>query len=134
MFQDGGIGLSNGTARHPRAYNTLAREARMNARGYLHFMSNIMDEMLERGTWNLPVSTYLYYGGVKSFADGSIQSLTAVLGEPYACKPDFVGIMCSRPNKSASSSSNTTARASRSPFTPTAMRPSNSYCKALRRR
>ena len=47
--------------------------------------------MLELGTWNMPVSGYLYYGGVKSFADGSIQSLTAVLGEPYACKPDFCG-------------------------------------------
>lgn len=91
MFQDGGIGLSNGPHAILRAYNTLAREARMNARGYLHFMSNIMDEMLERGTWNLPVSTYLYYGGVKSFADGSIQSLTAVIGEPYACKPGFCG-------------------------------------------
>ena len=54
-------------------------------------MPNIMDEMLELGTWNMPVSDYLYYGGVKSFADGSIQSLTAVLGEPYACKPDFCG-------------------------------------------
>ena len=63
----------------------------MNARGYLHFMPNAMDEMLELGTWNMPVSGYLYYGGVKSFADGSIQSLTAVLGEPYACKPDFCG-------------------------------------------
>lgn len=35
----------------------------MNARGYLHFMPNIMDEMLELGTWNMPVSDYLYYGG-----------------------------------------------------------------------
>lgn len=91
MFQDGGIGLSNGAHGILRAYNRLAREKRMNARGYLHFMPNIMDEMLELGTWNMPVSDYLYYGGVKSFADGSIQSLTAVLGEPYACKPDFCG-------------------------------------------
>ena len=80
MFQDGGIGLSNGAHGILRAYNRLAREKRMNARGYLHFMPNIMDEMLELGTWNMPVSDYLYYGGVKSFADGSIQSLTAVLG------------------------------------------------------
>ena len=78
MFQDGGIGLSNGAHGILRAYNRLAREKRMNARGYLHFMPNIMDEMLELGTWNMPVSDYLYYGGVKSFADGSIQSLTAV--------------------------------------------------------
>lgn len=76
MFQDGGIGLSNGAHGILRAYNRLAREKRMNARGYLHFMPNIMDEMLELGTWNMPVSDYLYYGGVKSFADGSIQSLT----------------------------------------------------------
>lgn len=91
MFQDGGIGLSNGAHAILRAYNALARESRMNARGYLHFMPKIMDEMLEIGTWCLPVSEYLYYGGVKSFADGSIQSLTAVLGEPYACAPGFCG-------------------------------------------
>lgn len=63
MFQDGGIGLSNGAHGILRAYNRLAREKRMNARGYLHFMPNIMDEMLELGTWNMPVSDYLYYGG-----------------------------------------------------------------------
>ena len=38
-----------------------------------------------------PFPTISTTGGLKSFADGSIQSLTAVLGEPYACKPDFCG-------------------------------------------
>ena len=91
MFQDGGIALGNGAHAILRAYNALARTDALNARGYLHFMPNIMDEMLEIGTWSLPVSDYLYYGGVKSFADGSIQSLTAVLREPYACAPGFCG-------------------------------------------
>lgn len=91
MFQDGGIALGNGAYGILRAYNRLAREDRMNARGYLHFMPKVMDEMLELGTWCMPVSDYLYYGGVKSFADGSIQSLTAVLGTPYSCKSGFCG-------------------------------------------
>lgn len=91
MFQDGGIALGNGAHGILRAYNSLARENRMNARGYLHFLPAVMDEMLELGIWGLPVSEYLYYGGVKSFADGSIQSLTALLEEPYACEPGFCG-------------------------------------------
>ena len=77
-FQDGGIGLGPGAHAILRAYNDLARQGRLNARGYLHFMPPLMDELLETGVWNLPVSDHLYYGGVKSFADGSIQSLTAV--------------------------------------------------------
>ncbi len=90
-FQDGGIGLGPGAHAILRAYNDLARQGRLNARGYLHFMPPLMDELLETGVWNLPVSDHLYYGGVKSFADGSIQSLTAVLGAPYACRPGFCG-------------------------------------------
>jgi len=91
MFQDGGISLGGGAHAILRAYTRLAREQRLNARGYLHFMANVMDEMLEYGTWSLPLSDHLFFGGVKAFADGSIQALTALLGSPYTCKPGYCG-------------------------------------------
>ncbi len=101
MFQDGGIGFSSGAHAVLRAYNQLAREGRMTARGYLHFLPSLMDELLELGVWNMSVSDYLYYGGVKCFADGSIQSLTAVLGSPYSCSPDFYGDYVQTPEQIA---------------------------------
>jgi len=101
MFQEGGVALGNGAHAILRAFNRLAREKRMNARGYLHFMPNIMDEMMEIGIWGMPVTDYLYYGGVKSFADGSIQSLTAVLSKPYACREDFCGDYVRTPDQIA---------------------------------
>lgn len=101
MYQEGGVGFAKGAHALMRALNKLAREGRMNARGYLHFMPNIMDEMMELGTWCLPVSDYLYYGGLKSFADGSIQSLTAVLGTPYSCREGFCGNLVKTPEQVA---------------------------------
>ncbi|MBP3731105.1 MAG: amidohydrolase [Mailhella sp.] len=101
MFQEGGVGFAKGAHALMRAYNKLAREGRMNARGYLHFMPEIMDEMLEMGTWCMPVTDYLYYGGLKSFADGSIQSLTAVLSSPYSCRQDFCGNLVRTPEQIA---------------------------------
>lgn len=86
-FHDGALGP--GARAILRACNTLAREGRLNARRYLHFMPPLMDELLELDAWNLPVSGYPHYGGAKSFADGSIQSLSVVLGVPYVCSPGF---------------------------------------------
>ncbi len=102
MFQDGAVGFAKGAHALMRAYNKLAREGRMNARGYLHFLPEVMDEMLEMGTWGMPVTDHLFYGGVKSFADGSIQALTAVLGSPYSCRDGFCGDLVYTPEQIAS--------------------------------
>lgn len=100
MFQDGGIGLSGNPCGLLQAYNQLAREDRMTARAYLHFMPPMMDDMLQRGLWNIDMNQHVYYGGVKYFSDGSIQSLTAVLNEPYL-NTDFCGDVVTTPEDMA---------------------------------
>lgn len=92
-FQDGGIGLSAGSDELMRAYLALAGEGELNARAYLHFVPEMMDRLAPLGLFNVTVNDHLFLGGVKLFADGSIQSFTAALDAPYHTRPDFSGAL-----------------------------------------
>ncbi len=89
-FQDGAIGFNGNPSAIIRAYTSLDREKKMNARGYLHFIPKVMDKLIQFGLWKFG-SEYLTFGGAKYFTDGSIQGFTAALQEEYHSHPNFKG-------------------------------------------
>lgn len=89
-FQDGAIGFNGNPSAIIRAYTNLDREKKMNARAYLHFIPDVMDQLIQFGLWKFG-SDHLTFGGVKYFTDGSIQGFTAALKEGYHSRPDFNG-------------------------------------------
>lgn len=91
-FQDGGVGYEGDAGILMNAYMRLAREGKLNARAYLQMTSNEMDRLIERGLWNFG-GDYLRLGGLKFFADGSIQGFTAALLKGYHTRPDFRGAL-----------------------------------------
>ena len=91
-FQDGGLGINGDAFTFIRAYTELAREGRLNARAYLQMLPEAMDQLIARGVWGLGTD-YLKIGGVKYFADGSIQGFTGALREAYYSRPGYKGAL-----------------------------------------
>ena len=89
-FMDGGIGFNGNVDPILQAYAALAREGRMNARGYLQMVPQVMDRLYPMGLWHF-ASDFLTLGGVKYFTDGSIQGFTAALLQDYHTRPGFKG-------------------------------------------
>lgn len=87
-FMDGGIGFSGDPRILMQSYLSLARENKMNARAYLHMMSNLLEQLAPYGLFHFG-SEYLVLGGLKYFIDGSIQGFTAALREDYHTRPGF---------------------------------------------
>jgi len=87
---DGGIGFSGSPYPIMQAYTRLARESRLNARCYLQMVPKVMEDLLPYGLWSLS-GDYLSFGGVKYFADGSIQGFTAALLDDYYTRAGFKG-------------------------------------------
>lgn len=89
-FQDGGLGLNGDASVFLRPYMALAREGKLNARAYLHFLPDELDPLLAKGLWGIGTD-YLKIGGVKFFTDGSIQGFTGALLEDYHTRPGYKG-------------------------------------------
>ncbi|MDL2266475.1 amidohydrolase [Desulfovibrio sp. OttesenSCG-928-G15] len=87
---DGGIGFNGDARTMLRAYASLARAGRLDARCYLQMIPPVMEDFLPYGLWSLQ-SDFLSLGGAKFFADGSIQGFTAALCEAYHTKPQLLG-------------------------------------------
>lgn len=97
-FQDGGLGLNGDASTFLSAYTELAREDRLNARAYLQFLPVEMDQLLARGLWGIGTD-HLKLGGVKYFADGSIQGFTGALLEDYYTRPGYKGELLWKPEE-----------------------------------
>ena len=91
-FQDGGLGLNGDASTFLASYMQLAREGRLNARAYLQFLPVEMDHLLVRGLWGIG-NDHVKIGGVKYFADGSIQGFTGALLEDYYTRPGYKGAL-----------------------------------------
>ena len=97
-FQDGGLGLNGDASTFLSAYTELAREDRLNARAYLQFLPVEMDRLLAKGLWGIGTD-HLKLGGVKYFADGSIQGFTGALLEDYHTRPGYKGELLWKPEE-----------------------------------
>lgn len=89
-FQDGGLGINGDSAVFLKPYMELAREGKLNARAYLHFLPGEMDRLLALGVWGIG-NDLIRIGGVKFFTDGSIQGFTGALLEDYFTRPGYKG-------------------------------------------
>lgn len=89
-IQDGGLGINGDSADFLAAYMDLAGNDALNARIYLQFLPQELDQLLTRGMRSIG-SDYLKIGGAKFFADGSIQGFTGALLEDYHTRPGYRG-------------------------------------------
>ena len=74
-----------------KAYRELESEGRLDLRVYLTTMSDLYEELYQRGLARGFGSNILRIGSVKMFQDGSIQCLTAAMKQGYHCRQDFTG-------------------------------------------
>ncbi|MBQ4077387.1 MAG: amidohydrolase [Mailhella sp.] len=91
-FVDSGIGILGDAETVVKAYAELAREGKMTARGWLQATSAVIGRWQD--WYDGATDDYLRLGGLKLFADGSIQAFTAALFDDYfnlpGCRGTFV--------------------------------------------
>jgi predicted amidohydrolase YtcJ len=97
-IMDGGVDLDGAPDRVMNAYMSLARSQELTARIYLQFLPDIAERLASLGLWEWG-DEHLAFGGVKCFADGSIQAYTAALEEEYFGRPGWRGELVLEPDE-----------------------------------
>ena len=98
-FVDSAIGILGDAETVVKAYSQLAEEGRMTARAWLQAttaVSACWESWLDAQK-NDP--DFLQLGGVKLFADGSIQAFTAALKQDYSARPGWRGAFVDGPEE-----------------------------------
>ncbi|WP_458399830.1 amidohydrolase [Mailhella sp.] len=90
-FVDSGIGILGDAETVVKAYSELAQEGRMTARGWLQATDSIIGKWQDWGSVARENEDFLRLGGLKLFADGSIQAFTAAMSEDYLTRPGCRG-------------------------------------------
>ena len=88
---DAAIGVFGQGPGSMEAYRALEKEGKLSVRTYLTVMSDYYDTFIEKGIRNGFGSDRLRFGSVKLLQDGSIQGMTAALGQDYHNRPGFQG-------------------------------------------
>jgi len=76
-------------------YQDLLREGKLTARIYFYFPISRIDEVLRMQLKTGFGNSFLRFGGLKGFADGSLGSATALFFEPYSDDPKAFGLFAS---------------------------------------
>lgn len=90
-IHDGGIGFNHHGRQVIQAYRELRREKDLTLRVYMTLIEELYRALSDVGLGQGFGSDMLKLGSVKTFQDGSIQTHTAALAEPYLGRPDLTG-------------------------------------------
>lgn len=97
-FVDSGIGILGDAETVVKAYARLAREGKMTARGWLQATTSVIGRWKSWYPEENACEDFLRLGGLKLFADGSIQAFTAALEQDYFTKPGWRGTFVDKPD------------------------------------
>ena len=98
-FVDSAIGILGDAETIVKAYGALAREGKMTARGLLQATTGIIGRWKDWYDGTEEEQEFLRLGGVKLFADGSIQAFTAALSVDYFTMPGCRGSFVTSPEE-----------------------------------